>query len=323
MKIKTLAAAAASTLALLLTAAAPAGAAVPDLVLKPAELERGADVGIPHLVGRTVVDGDVRVKVDAARVRLLGPSGDDYVVGTSNADGSGRFRVLRVTAQGDRTLLLRDVSIWELVLADDGSQIASPTSSRSSGTRVRVFDAVDGTKQADRRFRGSVSVLDLDGGHLVLGGWGPERTLRWDTGTDATRRIADRPGYAADISADRLAVFTKDPYRGGCSVVSTLAAPRQRLWRSCTQRVATFSPTGARTATIHILSDGLGPRDVWLRRAGGRALAHYSAQWFGALDWESDSRLLLDTNGTEKSATVRCVVAECERASALRPVPNL
>jgi hypothetical protein len=77
-------------------------------------------------------------------------------------------------------------------------------------------------------------------------------------------------------------------------------------------------------ATIHILSDGLGPSHVWLRRDGGRLLAHYStAGWFGALEWETRTALLLDTNGAQKSATVRCVVADCERASALRPVPQL
>ena len=76
-------------------------------------------------------------------------------------------------------------------------------------------------------------------------------------------------------------------------------------------------------ATIHILSDGLGPRDVWLRKPGGKLLAHYSTEWFGQIRWESDTSLLLDANGKKKTASVRCVIADCERASALRPAPDL
>ncbi|GAA2147884.1 hypothetical protein GCM10009844_25630 [Nocardioides koreensis] len=320
IKIAATATAAAATLALLVGSAAPA-AAVPETVLRPAELKRGPDIAVPHVEGRTVVDGDVRIKVEAARVHLLGPSGNDYVVGTSNADGSARFRVLRLTPSGGRTVLLRGVPIWELLLSGDGTQIAFPKAGRDS-SRVRVFDATDGTTQADRTFRGSVSVLDLDEQRMVLGGWGPNRTFWWNTRSDATRRISGRTGYEASIRADRVASYTKDPYLGGCTVVTTLRGT-EPLWRSCSQRVATFAPRGTRMATIHILSDGLGPRDVLLRKPHGKVLAHYSAQWFGALDWESDRKLLLDTNGTEKSATVRCVVADCERASDLRPVPNL
>jgi len=320
MKLTTIAASAAATLALLVGAAAPASA-VPVTVLRPAQLERGPDVAIPHLEGHTVVDGDTRIRVRAGQVRLLGTSGNDYVVGTSNADGSGRYRVVRLTPSGDRTVVLRDVPIWELVLSGDGTRIAYAQQSRPS-TRIRVYDAAGGAVRADRRFRGVVSVLDFDEQRMVLGGWGPNRTFWWNAGSDATRRINGRTGYAADIGADRVASYTRDPYRGGCSVVTTLGS-RERLWGSCTQRVATFAPRGTRMATIHILTDGLGPRDVLLRKPRGTVLAHYSAQWFGALDWESDRKLLLDTNGTEKSATVRCVVADCERASDLRPVPNL
>ncbi len=315
-----LTAVAATVLTLLLAAAAPA-AAVPQTVLRPAELQRGPDISIPHLEGRTVVDGSIRIKVDAPRVRLLGRSGSDYVVGTSNADGTARFRVLRLTPSGARTVLLRGTPIWELLLSADGARIAFAKAGRDN-SRIRVFGATDGAKQADRTFRGSVSVLDFAERRMVLGGWGPNRTFWWNIRTDTTRRISARTGYAASIAADRVASFTKDPYRGGCSVLTTLRG-HERLWRSCTQRVATFAPRGTRMATIHILSDGLGPRDVLLRKPHGRVLAHYSARWFGALDWESDRRLLLDTNGAEKSATVRCEVADCERASDLRPVPNL
>ena len=75
-------------------------------------------------------------------------------------------------------------------------------------------------------------------------------------------------------------------------------------------------------ATIPILSDGIGPADVWLHRIHGRVLAHYVTGWFGPLSWESDRALLLNTNGRQKSAMVRCRIAACERASALQSVPT-
>ena len=301
---------------------APPASAVPETELRPAALERGEDVVIPHLEGETVVDGDIRIEVNAGSVRFLGTSGSDYVVGAANKDGDGAFRALRFTAEGEKTVLFRDVPIYELELADDGTQIASPRYRRQE-TRVRVFSAVDGTVQATARFNGSVSVLDLDAGRMLLGGWSPNRTFLWDIEPGTTAKLVGRPGYEADISADRLATLTKDPYLGGCSIVSTVFSPRERLWRSCEHRVDSFSPGGRRAATIHILSDGIGPGDVWLRRSGGKVLAHYSAEWFGLLSWESDQSLLLDTNGKRKSATVRCLVDDCERASDLRPSPDL
>jgi hypothetical protein len=323
--VKTILALAASAAVLLTSLASPAAAAVPETVIKPGALERGEDVTIPHLEGKTLVDGDVRVPFKSGQVRLLGPSGADYVVGTSNKSGGGNYRVLRVTAEGDRTVLLRDLSIWELVLSQDGLQIAANRyfTGDDPETRVRVYDAQTGDRQASRRFRGYVDVLDGDESRLVLGATTPSRTFSWHTGNDGTQRISRRFGYAADIRADRLATFTGDPYQNGCSVVSTLGAAGDPLWKSCKERVASFAPKGSRMATIHILSDGLGPRDVWLRRAGGKLLAHYSTHWFGQIRWESDKSLLLDANGKNKSATVRCRLAECERASALKPAPNL
>lgn len=315
-----IAASAVSAIALLLGAAAPA-AAVPETELRPARLDRGEDVSIPHLEGKTVVDGDVRIEVSAGSVSLLGKSGTDYVVGAANSNYSGKFRVLRFTPDGTKTVLFRDIPIYELELSDDGAQVAS-SRFRDSRTRVRVFSAMDGTEEASRWFDGSVSVLDLDAGQMVLGGWSPQRTFSWEPTTDTVEKIVGRVGYEADISADRLATFTKDPYLDGCSVVTTLGETGEQLWQSCARRVDTFSPSGTRIATIHILSDGIGPSDVWLRKTGGQLLAHYTAAWFGLLDWESDASLLLDTNGKTKSATVRCLVADCERASDLQPRPR-
>lgn len=298
--------------------------AVPETRLAPARLDRGAPMQVPHLNDHTIVDGDVRVRVSGGQVRLLGASGDDYVVGISDQDGGGNFRTVRVTAAGERTVLFRGEPIWDQTLSNDGAQVTVATYLDRRRTRVRVYDATDGTREAARVFRGSVEVLDADERRIVLGGWSPDRTLSWNPDSNATKQVSDRVGYAADISADRLATVTGDPYLGGCTVVTTLSDPRDRRWRSCDERVAEFSPGGTRMATIHILSDGLGPRDVRLRRSGGKPLAHYStAGWFGQLWWEDERTLLLDTVGAEKAAVVRCVLTDCERATALRPAPSL
>jgi len=43
--------------------------------------------------------------------------------------------------------------------------------------------------------------------------------------------------------------------------------------------------------------------------------------FFGLVSWETARALLLQTNGPRKSALVRCVRADCERASRVRSAP--
>ena len=280
----------------------------------------------------------MRLTFSAGQVRFLGESGDDYVVGTARRNGDGNFRMLRVTPADERTTLFTDVPIWVLTLSQDDLQLIRPrTLVKERKTALVVRNAEDGTVQTRRTFAGYVNVLDADEGRMVLGGWGPNRTFWWDTADDSTEKIRDRVGYAADIRADRLAVFTKDPYRGGCSVTSSLGDPGTTLWRSCRQRVYDFAPAGTRMATVHLLSDGIGPDEITLRRAGGKALVRYTTGWFGAVSWESDASLLLEAHGKKKSALVRCQDTDCElatdptdtqvprpvsRSSALRTAPG-
>ena len=117
-------------------------------------------------------------------------------------------------------------------------------------------------------------------------------------------------------------MLTDDPYDGGCSVVSTLSDPAAVLSESCTERVTDFSPDGRRLALVDLLTDGLGPNRVTVRTAGGRRVATYDAPFFfGLVQWETSEALLLQTNGTRRSALVRCARAACERASRLRSTP--
>lgn len=304
---------AATSLALTLLTAAPA-AAVGTTTIRPATLERGDGPRVPQVLDRTILDGDLAVPVDADEVYLLGRSGADYVVQTYGDDGA---RVERVTAGGEHTTLV-DGFRGDVRLSADGTQVFEAVYRfRDKKTRVIVRDAETGERLARRTFAGVVTVLDADPDGAVLGGLSPDRTFRWHPGTDEARRISRRTGYFADLGADRLGMFTDDPYDGGCSVLSTLSAPRTRLWRSCRHAVVGAAPNGRRLLTWPILMDG--PlSQVTVHRDNGRLIGRYrSAGTFDRVEWEGNRSLLMVTRGTRKAAVVRCRADDCERASRL------
>ena len=104
-----------------------------------------------------------------------------------------------------------------------------------------------------------------------------------------------------------LATFTKDPYDGGCTLVTRITTGT-RLWKSCTEAVAAFSTDASRIATVGILSDGVGPGRVDARTISGQHLGRYqvNAGWFGSIEFESSTALLLEVNGARKAFTARC-----------------
>ena len=291
--------------------AAPSSAAGPT-VLNPAKLQRGADVAIPHLEGKTIVDGTVRIPVQAPTVRLLGKSGTAYVVGTANKQGGGG-RILRVAADGTTTKLAR-VDIYMTELSGDGQRIVTTKIERTR-TMAKVRSATSGVTLASRIFRGYVSALDAEGDRVLVGS--QRKTMLWTTTTDSVAVVNRNSGYEGDLSADVVASYTKDPYQGGCTVVQRISTGL-RLWKSCDERVDTFNADASRMATIDILSDGIGPSRVWVRSGTGQKLGAYGVNgWFGTLEFETNTALLLETNGRRKAATVRCTDTGCERASDL------
>jgi hypothetical protein len=141
-------------------------------------------------------------------------------------------------------------------------------------------------------------------------------------------KVSGDAGYIGDLSADVVGTFTKDPYEGGCSVVRRISTG-QRLWRSCTERVAAFNADATRIAAIAILSDGAGPGRVDARSITGTIvgthLGRYQVKsgWIGEIRFETPTALLLDVNGARKAFTARCTGSTCERASDLRPAQTL
>jgi len=293
------------------------------VTIRPGDLPRGANPQVPWVFDGTLLHGSLRVGVPD-NAWLLGASGDDYLL---LRPGNDESRVVRVAPDGSRSRVLEMPAAHQVRLSTDGAMLIRTAQRRVDGdwrTVLHIHDPATGDVLDRRRFTGIVDVLDADAERAVLGSWSPrQRTLLWDVAADTTRRLVRQAGYIADLRADRLGTFTKDPYLGGCTVLRRLSSPGEVLSTSCDERVAAVSPSGRRVATIHILSDGLGPRDVSVRRDTGRRLADYRvAGWFGLVDFETNRALLLDANGRKRSAVVRCDGATCERATRTRPTPT-
>jgi hypothetical protein len=297
-------------------------AVAPTVAIHPAQLDRGPDVLGPHVEGRVLVDGSTRIAFRDPAVTYLGKSGNRYVVHVMRNDGS-HARVLWVRADERQKVLVRGVEPGLVQLSDDGADLVTTPKQSARRTTLRVLDARTGDLVRARTFRGTVDVLDADGSRAVLGSWSPNRTFWWNYRSDSTRTINHRPGYFADIRADRVASYTKDPYDGGCSVLTDLGRSPERLSRSCAERVVAVTPSGRRMVTVGLLADGPGPAAATVRRAsGGAAIIRYEAPYvFGEIRWQDESTLLLDTFTTRKVTTVRCVMDDCERASRTRPSP--
>jgi hypothetical protein len=316
--LRPLVAVAAGTLTATLVAS-PASAK-PAVVLTPGGLPRGADVTGPHLEGKTIVDGSVHVTVKAPAVRLLGKSGSSYVVGTASEQG-GHGRIYRVAADGTKTLLAK-AHPFETLLSGDGATIVTTRVDRRAKATISVYDVATATPVATRRFNGFFGALDAQADRVLVGS--DTKTLIWTTSSDSVGVVARDAGYAGDLSADVVATFTKDPYDGGCTEVRRISSG-VRLWRSCTEAVAAFNADGSRIATTGILSDGPGPGRVDARTISGRHLGRYQVRsgWFGTVEFESPTALLLEVNGARKAFTARCTGTACERASDLRPAETL
>jgi hypothetical protein len=314
--------AAASTLALALVPAGASQAApsapVRVLEIKPAKLDRGPDAQVPRMSGRTVVDGDRRVQVEGRQPVLLGRSGSAYVV-VSRIDG--RWVTQRVAPGRPAKVLARKTYPESVLLSDDGAHLAIDRFFRGTSV-LGVRDARTGTYVGGIAFDGYVDSIGANGGRVVVSG-DDIGTRLWNPVTGTTRRISGLKGSLVDFAGDRLAGYTGDPYEGGCTRVVRLSRPGTVLWRSCEERVHSFSSQGRRMTTVDILADGLGPHRLWERGARGRLFARYDIQgWFGDAQWENDSDFVVEAAGRTQMALVRCSGGVCDRASALRPTPR-
>src|SRR5215212_9537969 len=137
--------AAVGTVALAATILASPASARPAIILTPGDLPRGADVSAPHLEGRTIVDGALRLKVKAPMLRLLGKSGAAYVVGTANAQGA-KGRIYRVALDGTRTLVAKAHPFMSILSADGGTLVTTKVG-RTDASTVTVYDVATATRK--------------------------------------------------------------------------------------------------------------------------------------------------------------------------------
>ncbi|GAA5128787.1 hypothetical protein GCM10023339_57120 [Alloalcanivorax gelatiniphagus] len=296
------------------TLALPAHAAAPTVELQPQHLARGADIAVPHVADGDFVDGARRVELPGTVARVLGPSGDDWLVATGNPDRNRNRRVVRVAVSGTVTDVLTNVDTSTVVLSADGSTLAWQRSVQK-GRKVITYaaSAADGTVLGSRGPTRYVSLLDVDATRVVLSAG--DRVFQWALASGQTRTIVRKMAGMASIEHDLLTVYTKDPYLGGCAQLVRLSTPRVKVWTSCKERVGAFAPDGTEMVTFHILADGLGPGEVHLRQVDGTRLATYTTGWFTGWQWEAPGTVLLDVNGRRKSATVRCTLGACENAT--------
>lgn len=314
-----------SAVALVATVApAPAATAATDRTLRPARIERGPAVTVLHMRRHTIVDParDRRVRVAGFDTTwLLGRHRNAYLV-LGGDESLANWQLLRVRADGGlRALRSGRRYAPEMLLSADGSHVAvTRVPRRGDRTRITIVSSRTGEVLTSRWFRGFPSVADYGPRRLVLSRWESERenTYWWNPHNNVRRPILDRPAGLVDIEADRLTYYDGDPYQGGCQHVVRLSSPEDEVWQSCEDRVFAFSPNGRRMVTGHILTDGLGPREVRLRGGHGRLLATFRARWFGFLEFEDDRRLLVEAVGKRYVAAVRCTPTDCERVSKLR-----
>lgn len=288
--------------------------------IDPQRLERGEDASVPYVEGRRIIDGATTTRVRHRYPRLLGTRPDGrYVVLVEDHRGA---QVRAYTPGGGGRKILGDVpGAFDVVLGTDGATLVTGRlrTGERRRTLLRAFDSTSGELVGTRKRKGYLNPLDANATTVVYAGEdGP--VVSWDLSSGAGTRLSPRYGYRADLTTDRLAVFTEDPYQGGCTVVSTLSAPEQELWRSCEEAVVRFSPDGSHQLTTFILADGLGPDVVDVRTIEGERTGRYQVEgYFEHFLFEDADTALLGAVTRESSAMVRCEADTCELASDLRP----
>lgn len=308
--------------------AAPGAAADAPLLIEPARLDRGPESRLPRFDGPVLVHGERRIRTGLtgrwsvlAHDRAL----DQYL---ASRTGDARTVVRRVLPDGRSTVVTRTRRPTGQVRASEAGDRVALAFDADRRTRVRVVHGRTGAPLGSRAFAGHLTLRAADRRVFLSRADGaPTGTLRWHPVRDRVRRVSTHPAWRIDLPADRLAYFDADPYAGGCQVVVSLSRPRRTWWRSCVERVEAFSPTG-RMVTVDLLSDGIGPREVSVRRPRGGLLARYRvAGWFGALAWEGPTSLVVHAVGRRHATYARCTVDDrgpaCERAAELTPAPRL
>lgn len=292
--------------------------------LQPGSLARGADLARPHVEGTTIVDGPRVVDVpDAPRLEILGVARTGWLVSKRRTfldlafiahDGTER----RLPGADEDTVFSPDGRFYtEAFLVSDGE------------TQVGLHRVSDGKRLAKRIFRSWVDThvgrfarpVDLDGDRMLIGGSGG-RVMVWNWKRDVLRTVKDDKWHlqAGSLRHDIAAGFTAPGER--CTFVARLSRPGREMWRSCTQRVLSFSPDGRRMVTIdRRILPGFGEvREIVMRKATGKTLGRWTAEVFTDIAWEDDTTISFRVEGSSQTSMVRCSASRCANASDPTPV---
>lgn len=295
-------------------ATAPSARAT-QVKVTPTGFDRGADAEVPLVLGGKVVDGDTTLPVPGSASELVRKDSAGYVVLTQIDD---RDHLVRV-AEGADPVDLRTLPYpAEVASASDGSTVfASVYRNGAQRSVITAIDAATGKTLGKRTFQRYAYVVDGTSELALVSRAKGSRTSEWTIG-GGVREVSDQQAYYADITTNTLALFTGDPYDGGCTRVVPVDRPGRTLWRDCDAAVISSAP-GGRTATVFILSDGPGPNEVTVRTPDGRVATTYTNPkgTVGVAGWEPGGSALLSVNGPRNGALVRCDGADCERASDL------
>ncbi|MFD4323746.1 hypothetical protein ACFWQC_03875 [Nocardioides sp. NPDC058538] len=317
IRIPALATAILAALMLPVTLLSPASAAT-SVSVRPLPLPLGEPPTVPYIAGSVgdydVVDGGTRLSIpmpDAGHASLLGASGNGYLVRVFP-----EHRIVRVEP-GKAPKQLVDLGLAEDArLSSDGRYLLLLTYPDDNAV-ARVLDATTGQQVARRTFRVRSRVIPLDvrGTTVLIGAHAPARTLTWNWSTGAVVTIANRTAYVASYATDRLATYDAFSGQPECTYVSKISTPGKTTWRTCSEKVVSFSPDGTRIATAQ--NDG-GAEHVMRRSINGTLLTRYTNMngvWVGP--WETNSRILLQSYPNDRTTSwlVRCEASACERAA--------
>ena len=308
-----------------LLAAAPSNAAPPDVAIKPGAISAGTR----HRRDAPRGQDDRRRRrprhaqgAAGAALRQVRTTCTSPRPATSEW---GNVKLWQVSASGATKKLASFIDPFNTLLDADGGQVAYSYGDSTSKPTIAVYDLALKDEVSVNAFASLPTLLDFDEGSVVASFSDFKiKTIRWDTVSDETVRLNTKFSNFASQAHDLLGFFSKDPFDGGCQVLAHLSDLTDVLWTNCDERIEAISPDGKRVATIALLSDGIGPADVMVRKIGGAPVVHYSINgWFGRIWWETGTKLLMESNGNTLSATVRCKVAVCNRATDLVPTPDI
>ena len=307
----------------------PSGAALsaPDRI-EPAELPRGSDPAIAHLVHDTIRDGDLRVRATTrGRHDALWVVDGGYLLRDYNVGPRRLTRVTYVSSASDRRTVARSRQWIDVEVSVSGDRLAVQTwpGSLTQHSVITVSRPATGRVLAQRDLRLASLVAVTDARVLVglRSHWRHPVTQWWNYRTGTVRRLHDEAAQRADVRHDKVVFAT--PGRGEfCTRVAVLSRPRHTLWRSCRMLPHQWSPSGRRALGTRAYFDAAGTDRWWVvrGRAGSRV-----AGIAGRLDWhavwEDETHFLTFAQGDAGGAAViRCdLTGACERASRVWDVP--